>query len=83
MRPLRKVVQVQFCQSGYSQAGHGSNMLRLECGHEVRRKRSIKVPKQCRCPWCDCYVPRNPGNGGLPRRAPPSDNLSIGAGPAS
>lgn len=51
--PFRKVVQVLFCQSGYSVEGQGSNMLRLECGHEVRRKRSQKVPKRCRCLWCD------------------------------
>lgn len=50
--PLRKVLSVEFVQSRYSMKGQGSNWLRLECGHEMRQKSSIPVPKSGRCWFC-------------------------------
>jgi len=52
-RPHRKVVESYFSQSKYCKPGHGSTVLKLECGHEIARKASIRIPKKAHCYWCD------------------------------
>lgn len=53
--PLRKVVQVTFCQSKYSKSGYGTNVFTLECGHQAYAKYSQGEPKRKRCR--DCWFP--------------------------
>ena len=50
--PLRKVVEVLFCQSKYSRPGHGTNHFRLECGHDAFAKYSQGNPSHKRCREC-------------------------------
>lgn len=50
--PLRKVVQVTFCQSKYSKSGYGTNVFTLECGHQAYAKYSQGEPERKRCRDC-------------------------------
>lgn len=50
--PLRKVVEVLFCQSKYSRRGYGTNHFRLECGHDAFAKYSQGQPTHKRCREC-------------------------------
>ena len=56
--PLKKVTSYDFYQSKYSRPGHGTNWLKLECGHEMPQKSSIPIPKRTRC--VECYDAADP-----------------------
>lgn len=49
----RTVVQCDFAETTPSTPkGGGSKILKLSCGHTVRRKRSVPTPKKVDCPQC-------------------------------
>lgn len=50
--PLRKVVKVEALYSKYARPGQGSNLVTLECGHQVARRMSVPVPQRMHCRYC-------------------------------
>ena len=49
----RAVVSVRNVVSKNARGTGGSNLLTLECGHVVRRKGSIAIPRRANCRECD------------------------------
>jgi ribosome-binding protein aMBF1 (putative translation factor) len=41
----RKIIHVRFVQSRYNKYGHGSRVYEIECGHEIRTKASVAIPR--------------------------------------
>lgn len=52
MSPFRDVVTYQFWQSKYSRPGHGSNEIKLSCGHSMWQKAHVTMPQRKRCRLC-------------------------------
>lgn len=54
-RVMRKVKKVRRFRADHTPAGGGTNVLNLECGHDLYRKASIPVPERAWCKECQSW----------------------------